>query len=233
MVKKRLLSQRPNPVIFLATPLGKDGRMSIGTANFCGFIDESPNVSWGHIKTCSPEMSRNVLVEDHLENNDEWTHVLFIDSDIEPEPDALDKLLEMEVAVASGIYPLNLEGGLYWNISIDGERMVAIHEELPSDNEPFDIKVAGAGLLLVRKEVLVMMEWPWFKMSYQPKYKNNGASIKQGEDTFFCRKVTELGYEIKAHPLVKCEHNNPVDLGELYNKIKLQIETKHAKTVSV
>ena len=230
---RRVLSQRPDPIVFLATPLGKDGKMSIGTANFCSFIDQRPNVSWGHVKTCSPEMSRNVLIEDHLENSNEWTHILFTDSDIAPEPDALDKLLAMDTAVATGIYPLNLEGGLYWNVSVDGEKLIPIHEELPSENEPFDIKVAGAGLLLVRREVLVMMGWPWFKMSYQPKYENNGVSIKQGEDTFFCRKVTELGYEIKAHPLVRCGHNNPVDLLEMYNKLKLQIETKHAGAAKV
>jgi len=223
---KRLLSQKPNPTIFLATPLAKDGKMSIGTANFCGFIDRRPNVTWGHIKTVSAENSRNNLIEDQMERCQDWTHILFLDSDTCPEPDALDRLLEVDAGVAVGLSPLYTDGGLYWNISLDDEKLLPYHEELPSDNKPFLIKACGAGMLLVRMEVILMVGYPWFKMTYQSK-EGGRPSIKEGEDIYFCRKVTELGYEIKAHPLVKCEHNNPVDLAELYNKLKLQIETKH------
>ena len=229
---KRFVSDRPNPIVFLATPLAKDGKMSIGTANFCSFIDRQPNVTWGHIKTVSAELSRNNLIEDQLERSQDWTHMLFIDSDTSPEPDALDKLLDMRIGVAVGLSPLYTDGGMYWNISLDDEKLVPYHEELPSDNEPFEIKSAGAGLILVRREVLMMMGYPWFKTTYQSK-ESGKSSTKEGEDIYFCRKVTKLGYEIKAHPLVKCEHNNPVDLGELYNKLKLQIETKHVADAKI
>jgi hypothetical protein len=230
----RLLSQKPNPIVFLATPLGKDGKMSIGTANFCGFIDKQSNVIWGHVKTLSAELSRNILIEDQLENNPNWTHILFLDSDTSPEPDALDKLLEVEAGVAVGLSPLYTDGGMYWNISLDDEKLLPYHEELPSVSEPFNIKAAGAGMMLIRREVLLMIGYPWFKMTYQSKYEKPGSpAIKEGEDIYFCRKVTELGYEIKAHPLVVCEHNNPVDLGELYNKLRLQIETKHVADAKI
>ncbi len=207
--------------------------MNVETACFCSYIDKRENVVWGYIKTASPEMSRNGLIEDHLRNDKNWTHVLFVDSDVAPPLYALDKLLETGSPVATGIYPLYLADGMYWNISIDGERWLPMHEELPSYSEPFEVRACGAGILLVKKEVVTDIGWPYFKMVYQPKYENKGSAIKTGEDVWFCKKATEKGHKIMAHPLVECGHYNSVELREIYETIKLQVKTNYAKDKKV
>lgn len=207
--------------------------MNVETACFCSYIDRRENVIWGHIKTATPEMSRNGLIEDHLQNDDEWTHVLFVDSDVAPPPFSLDKLLETNSPVATGIYPLYLAGGMYWNISMDGEKWMPIHEELPSYSEPFEVELCGAGILLIRKEVIVDIGWPYFKMIYQPKHENKGMAVKTSEDVWFCDRASEKGYKITAHPLVECGHYNSVDLLEIYKSLKLQIKTDYASDKKV
>ena len=200
------------PRIFLATPMHKDSRIHGETAAYCATVSHRPFTQWGYTSTISPEMGRNTLIEDHIHNNvQEWTHVYFIDTDVVPPADCLDRLLALDADVCTGLYPLFLlADGFCWSVTDVNRNSLEMQDELPE--EPFETRSAGAGCLLVRREVMEEIGWPWFKMIYQPKWENNGNAIKSMEDMYFFDKVLDAGYKIIADPNIICKHYNSIDL---------------------
>jgi hypothetical protein len=216
-------------MIYIATPLNKEGKLNIETAQLCSYMDKRDDVSWCYIKTFSPEMSRNNLIEDIVRNKTDMTYLWFIDADVVPPMYTFTKLFDLNIDVAVGCCPIYLKEGMYWNIADEKGYFIPYHEDLPQ--APFKIPSCGAGCLLIKREVLDNIEWPYFKMEYQPKWENKGSAIKTGEDIYFCNKVTDAGYEIYAHPEVRCGHYNPVEMEKMYRVLKKQIETKQAPKV--
>lgn len=204
------------PKVFLATPMDKNKNIHGETAVFCSYTASLPDVLWGHTGTISPEMSRNTLIEDHIHNValsedvDEWTHVLFIDTDVVPPQHCLDDLISLDADICVGVYPLFLKEGFLWSVSDMKGDLIPMTTELPK--EPFDTVSCGAGCLLIRKEVLEETEWPYFKMIYQPKWDNFGNPIKSMEDLYFCNKALSAGFRIIVNPNVICKHYNSIDL---------------------
>ena len=201
------------PRIFLATPMHKDSRIHGETAAYCGYVANQKYIQWGYTSTISPEMSRNTLIEDHIHNveADEWTHVYFIDTDVVPQQFCLENLLALDADVCVGVYPLFLlNHGFNWSVTDMDRELLLMSEPLPE--EPFETRSAGAGCLLVRREVLEDIGWPYFKMIYQPKWENDGNAIKSMEDMYFFDKVIDKGYKIIVNPKEVCKHYNSVDL---------------------
>lgn len=212
------LEKVEEPKVFLATPMSKNRIMHADTAAFCSYTSMLPGVRWGYNGTMSPEMSRNTLVEDHEFHRQEFTHVFFVDSDTVPPEDALAILLGADADVIVGITPIMMKG-FCWSIAEhENDDWIPMSVNLP--REPFPIWSSGASCLLVRKEVLDDIGWPWFKAEYQPKWENGGKAIKCGEDEYFCQKVRDKGYQIIADPFVICEH---------YNNVGFLKALKHAK----
>lgn len=201
------------PRIFLATPMHKDSRMHGETAAYCSYVASHRFVQWGYTSTISPELSRNTLIEDHIHNAeaDEWTHVYFIDTDVVPKHTCLNSLLALDADVCVGVYPLFLlDKGFVWSVTDKDRNLFPMSGILPE--EPFETKSAGAGCLLVRREVIEDIGWPYFKMIYQPKWENGGEAIKSMEDMYFFDKVMDKGYKIIAEPKEICKHYNSIDL---------------------
>ena len=212
--------------IFIAIPMSKYAMLHAETAGYCSVLNQHPDIIWGYVNSMSPEFSRNSLLEHHFHKDPNWTHIFFIDSDVVPPQDALKKLLLLDADIATGVYPLLLAKGLFWSISDESDDWILMTDIAPPQKEPTEIQSCGGGCLLIRREVLVDIKWPWFKTEYQEIFLNEGKGIKQGEDVFFCKKAIEKGYKIIAEPTVVCKHFNCVDMLRVYELIKQQLETK-------
>ena len=200
------------PRIYLATPMHKDSRIHGATAAYCATVSQRPFTQWGYTSTISPEMGRNTLIEDHIHNNvQEWTHAYFIDTDVVPPTYCLEDLLAIDADITTGIYPLFLlDNGFKWSVTDMDRNLLEMDEPLPEG--PFETRSAGAGCLLVRREVFDEIGWPYFKMIYQPKWENDGKAIKSMEDMYFFDNVLDAGYKIIADPNQICKHYNSIDL---------------------
>lgn len=220
------LVSKPN--VFLAIPMSKNTMLHAKTAAFCSAMNQHSNVLWGYVGSMSAEFSRNSLLEHHFHNDPNWTHVCFVDSDVDPPLNALKLLLSVDADVATGLYPLFIDGKPVWSVAKPENENVffALHEELPK--EPFVTKSCGGGILLIRREVLVDMGWPWFETQYQEIYKNKGKGILCGEDVYFCRKAAEKGYPTIVVPSVICEHYNQVGMKRFYDGCVAPYKTETA-----
>ncbi len=209
------------PNIFIAIPMSKYAVLHAVTAKYCALLNQHPDIVWGFVSSMSPEFSRNSLLEHHFHKDPNWTHVFFVDSDVVPPDDALRKLLLLDADIATGMYPLFMKGGIFWSVADEKTDWIRMQEER---QEPFETGSCGGGCLLVRREVLVDIKWPWFKTEYQEIYLNEGNGIKTGEDVFFCKKAIEKGYKVIADPSVICKHFNGVDMLKFWNDVKKQLE---------
>lgn len=214
------------PKIFIATPMSKYAMINAETAGYCALMNQHEQITWGFVNSMSPEFSRNSLIEHHFHKDPNWTHIFFIDSDIVPPQNALKNLLKLDADFATGVYPLYLNDGLHWSVSDGDDNWILMTEVVPPQKEPTEIQSCGGGCLLIRREVLVDIGWPWFKTEYQEIYQNKGKGIQTGEDVFFCKRAIEKGYKVIVEPSVVCKHFNGVDMLKIFNDVKRQLETE-------
>ena len=128
-------------------------------------------------------------VNNAVEAGAHW--VMFIDSDMTFEPDAVLRLVARDVDIVSGlcvkkaqphaptIYMENKEEGGF-NHMLD----------FPLD-EMVECDATGTAFLLIKIEVFKKMDTPYF--AFPPQEKRDKP---MGEDMYFCTKARELGYKI-------------------------------------
>ncbi|MCH7701071.1 MAG: hypothetical protein IID37_05235 [Planctomycetes bacterium] len=170
---------------------------------------------------------RNRLIRRFLADP-QWTHLLFVDTDMAPPADGLDRLLEVGAPLVAGPAPILLPGGtteepvarITTNImdaadpTLRGQAIAldapAIRwryrelEDLPA--EPFTCDATGGAFLLIQREVLERMEPPWLTFVEHPDGR------KLGPDAYFFRKARQLGYELTIQPKAVCDHIKGIDL---------------------
>lgn len=145
---------------------------------------------------CLIHENRRILVERAKEEG--CTHILFIDSDMTFDEDALERLLERDkpiigvdtnmraIPLTSTVKRLDEKGNMIW-------------EEFPDGL----VKCAGvgSGFLLLELSVFDSIEKPWFFFETD----ETGKTL-WGEDMWFCRKASKAGYNIWCDRTVKVGH---------------------------
>lgn len=129
-----------------------------------------------------PALSRNWIIERYLETDHEW--LMLVDSDMRLPRETFRRLASWGVpavwALAFGRVPPYVPIAERY-----GEPMV---ETVASGEDGLvEAHRAGAGCILLRREVLEAVGRPWFKSE-----KGDGAR----EDAFFCDRVREEGYGV-------------------------------------
>lgn len=128
----------------------------------------------------------------------ECTHLLFLDSDMFFEADAVIKLIERNKDIIGVHYCLRKLPPTT-TVKIDPERWAKVKEEHPDGLLTCD--AVGTGFVLINLDVFKKITEPWFFW----KSDENGE-IVEGEDAWFCRKAREAGYEIWVDLTVPMKH---------------------------
>jgi hypothetical protein len=141
--------------------------------------------------------ARNQLVRRAFETNPEVTHLFWLDSDVLPPPDALERLLAHDKQVVGGVYHLKEPPHPPLVYDLDPYRPL----ELPPEEGGLR-RVGGVGLgcALVRAEVYQRIsqhfrDIRWYELSYGT-----------GEDVHFFERCRQVGVEVWVDPTVRCGH---------------------------
>lgn len=141
--------------------------------------------------------AENTLVKDFL-NIPDATHLFFTEMDMLLPEDAILKLLEMDVDIASGIYFLRNGGGqpcLYKKlITTKGNQYMHTPVSMFPQDEPFRIDCPGFGCVLFKRSVFETLAFPWFDLK----------EVGYGSDMFFYTNARNAGIEVWATPKVMC-----------------------------
>lgn len=132
----------------------------------------------------------------HRAINEEYTHVLWLDSDMIFQPSLLDDLMFSGKSFVTGIYHARRKGYascIFKSIEIN---KIERFEEYPA--ETFEIAGCGFGCVLVETEILKSV------------CLNKGTCFTPlkylGEDIAFCQRAREMGYKLYCEPSVVCGH---------------------------
>lgn len=133
----------------------------------------------------------------HKAINEQFTHVLWLDSDMVFSPNILDDLMFSGKPFVSGIYQARRKGYdscIFKTIDINVK--VERFDEYPK--ETFEIAGCGFGCVLIETEIL------------KDVCLNKGECFcplpNYGEDIAFCKRASELGHKIYCEPSVVCGH---------------------------
>ena len=137
------------------------------------------------------------MARDELANvaiDEGYTHVLWLDSDIQFSSDIVEILYGKKKAFITGIYRSRRKPFaicIYSDLE-HGQRQITLPNEL------FTIDACGFGCVLMETDVLKIVR------------RNYGVfflpTVSAGEDIAFCKRWTDLGFSIYADPDARCGH---------------------------
>ena len=137
-------------------------------------------------ETCYIHVGRERLAQQALSGG--FTHLLFVDSDMFFEPDALDRLVARDKDIVGADYNkkfLPLEGTVIGAGEGDFTKCDGI----------------ATGFLLIKTDVFKNLKHPWF--FYEADEEGNCIT---GDDMWFCKIAREAGYDVWCDKSVKVFH---------------------------
>lgn len=170
-------------------------------------------------------MFRNITIEKMI-NETEDEAIFFVDSDIELEPDTLDKLVEVldpaERPVVSGLYFLNMDEGLrpsifyrepHTNEKTGQETIHMVAAKTFDQDTVVSCDGIGAGCVLIHRSLLEAMyaiyggPAPWFADEVW-----DGEMY--GEDFAFSMRVDAMGFKPYVHTGAFVTHYKTIGLNK-------------------
>ena len=189
-------------MIVIGVPVDKNFTIDVRTAAYCSAEAMRPGVQWGYVASREAGVGRSSFAYCALKNP-KVTHLYFMDSDVVPPAKTLDKLLEHDLPIIAGIYPMDANGPV-WSFKKNGWWH---SRKEPTGDELIKTTVIGGSTLLVKREVFDKLERPCFKIVYKAM-DEKGRCYDEGEDEYFCRIAIEAGYDIMVDPSIVCDHFN-------------------------
>lgn len=149
--------------------------------------------------------ARNQCVKAFLQTD--YTHLMFIDADIEFTVDDVGMLHNLDADVAVGCYRMKRDDAPYaaWNKG----KLLRL-DDLPK--EPFPVDYAGTGFMLIKREVLETLS------TKDNLYEGKDGQMHQifdfplrdgielSEDYAFCEDARNKGFTVMMDPSVKLKH---------------------------
>jgi len=127
--------------------------------------------------------------------------ILFLDSDVHPPNNTIQRLLSHKLPIVSGLYARRQLPPRNQMMRREGERLVPIQEGMFEPGSVVECDAVGMGCFMIETEVLRKIGAPWFR--WTEGYIMGGVS----EDFDFCTKVRNAGYRICVDTSLICKHS--------------------------
>lgn len=122
----------------------------------------------------------------------ECTHLLFVDSDMVFEKDAVLKLLEADKDII---------GANYHKRILPLQSLVKLEDMLTYDENIGRAKHVGTGFLLIKLSIFDFLPEPWFFWE-----SNENGDLVTSEDYWFCRLARDKGFEVWVDMELEVKH---------------------------
>lgn len=148
---------------------------------------------------------RYFLTEEFLRSDCE--RLMFIDSDIEFEPEDVVKLWDLDADVAVGAYALKAEGA---GCAVHTGGKVVSLDEL--GNKPVEVDYAGTGFMMIKRSTFeaIRSTLPVIRTvnGEMPRWWSFDVvdGVELPEDYGFCKRVRESGMSVVCDPTIRLKH---------------------------
>lgn len=138
----------------------------------------------------------------------DFSHMMWIDADIEFEPESVAQLWNMHVDIAVGVYAMKKKGEDWFAAWKNGNLI----KDLDQFKKPIEVDYAGTGFMLIDRRVLDALretepnyEGPNGRVTvyYQTPVHNDGF---ESEDYHFCRIAKEARFKVMMDPSIRLKH---------------------------
>lgn len=138
----------------------------------------------------------------------EYSHMMWLDADIEFSAGDVAKLWNLDVDIAVGVYAMKKRDEQWYAAWRDG----ALVRDLDRFDGPIEVDYAGTGFMLIRRDVVEALaggsesyEGPHGRVPalYMTPVWRDGF---ESEDYHFCRRAREAGFRIVMDPSVRLGH---------------------------
>jgi len=165
------------------------------------------------------DMGRNTVVDAfRTEEYAHHSHLLFVDSDIGFDPAYIQRLVDDDLPIVSGVYHSLFATGIHpvvyeWTVNDDGYRVMSPRQKWnrPEGDNLVPVEAVGTGFLMIQRNVFEM-----FLQHYSPPtawFVNEIVDgVELGEDLGFCYRATELGIPIVVDRRVQVSHSKAIVL---------------------
>lgn len=187
-----------------------DGRVTLWLAALCR---RYRNVEIAQPCGDSCDANRNAAIAAALAREPDVRHIFFLDADTVPPADAVERLLSLRVPVACGVTPIRRRGAAFWNIRAVGEKSWW-PRATPLPTEPFCVQHVGGTTVLVERQAIQAVGYPWFFREYVDRPSADLEYVQRSGDVFFADRLRACGYPILCDPSVRCHHYKVTDLLE-------------------
>lgn len=149
-------------------------------------------------------LNRNKIIEHAIQKK--YDYLFFVDTDVLIPEDALEKLLLLNVPIATGVYLGGLKtnnGGVViapvlYDFSDDEEYIKMVPMNTVLDDAVFEVAACGFGCCLIKREVFE-------KVSLRLSEKSGS-----GEDVLFCHDARKnFGFQTFVDTSIRCTHMAP------------------------
>jgi len=191
--------------VAIITPCRQAGGINVCTALW--LFRQRQAADWLPIESYSVALGRNLGVRRVLDEMPDVTHVMFVDSDVVPPDDAIERLLRHGLPIVSGVCPTvqprsASDPALVIRAAVsigehDGGWCTYFHR-LPRDL--FECEFFGGAFFLVQRGVFEDIEWPWFKLVFGER------GVLWPEDFWFCNVAKAYRYQLWCDPTVQAKH---------------------------
>src|SRR5512139_2282894 len=134
--------------------------------------------------------------------NTDWSHMFWIDADIEFTPDDVAKVWNMNADIGVGVYAMKKPDKQYFAAWKDGELIKDLDQY---GEDPVEVDYAGTGFMCIKRGVIERLvetaehyQGQNGKVAalYMTPVHNGGF---ESEDYYFCRKAREAGFKVIMH----------------------------------
>lgn len=196
--------------VAILTPVAPTGHVYVGTAQFVAQA-VAHGALW--ITSTGPyiQVNRTSLVRAAQEAD--RPYLLWLDSDVVPPTDCIERLLAHRRDVVAGAYPMccaaNGHAKFFWLAQHIHESDCYSFGGLPA--KLFEANTVGTGCLLMATRVFDELPQPWFDVPMDP----DGPAVEP-EDVRLCRILRKAGIPIWCDGSVRCDHHKPASLASIF-----------------
>lgn len=137
-----------------------------------------------------------------------YDKILWIDSDIAFTPDDAMKLIKSDKDIISGAYLLATGEVVAYPELLKG---ALIYDAVKEMKEPMKVEGIGFGFVAVKSGIFEQLSRPWFQSTIVTT-EDGFSFAMMGEDLSWCKRVTDLGYEIWFDPTARVTHHKMMKL---------------------
>lgn len=139
-----------------------------------------------------------------------YDRILWIDSDISWDVEALDRIITSDKDIIGGLYQTGRDGRVAVNIWDDQNRPTVVNKVyFMLADDPVKVDGLGFGFISMKSGVFEAMPRPWFKI-LEVEVEGSDFPINLGEDYSWCLSAQRAGFEIWVDPLCKVEHHKEI-----------------------